>query len=84
MSKLIESPIKKLALKVNYVKVVDQLLKKKYCVIISGRKMKKFNKIVEEAMYRYSRPYYYDVEEDKKDFEKEQYDRGFKGNYNDW
>jgi len=63
----------KFALKVNYVRVVDELLK-----------IKEIKEIVENTMIKYARPYYYDLEKDRKDFEKEQYDRGFKGDYNDW
>jgi hypothetical protein len=61
----------KFNMKVNYVKVVDELLRMRQ------------SELVEKVIHRNWRPYY-NTEQDKIDFKKEQYDRAFKGDYEKW
>ncbi|GAH01435.1 unnamed protein product [marine sediment metagenome] len=64
-------------MKVNYVKVVDELLQKKYKVVLvrgNPPKEKTFSDIVEEVIHKHCRPYT-TSKQDMKDFEKEMKDR---------
>jgi len=72
----------KFAMKVNYVKVVDELLRIKNKVIID-KETKLFCDIVEKVIHRNWRPYF-STKLDKEDFAKEQYDRSFSGDYERW
>jgi len=60
-------------MKVNYVKVVDELLRKRYKVIVEG-KTKTFNDIVTEVIHRHMQPYT-TSKEDKECFCREMKDR---------
>ena len=65
-----------LTMKVNYVKVVDELLRKRYEVIVEGV-TKTFDDVVKEVIHRHWRPYT-TSKEDKECFCREMNDRGDK------
>ena len=56
----------KFTMKVNYVKVVDELLRKRYKVIVEG-KTKTFDDVVKDVMHRHWKPYT-TSKEDKESF----------------
>lgn len=60
-------------MKVNYVKVVDELLRKRYKVIVEG-KTKTFDDVIKEVIHRHWRPYT-SSKEDKEDFKREMRNR---------
>ena len=67
------------SMKVNYVKVVDELLRKRHKVIMvgsasEGSETKGLNEIVKEVMRRHCKPYT-DSKEDKECFCREMNDR---------
>ena len=69
----------KFTMKVNYIKVVDELLRKRHKVIMvgsanEGSKTKGLNEIVEEVIHRHWRPYT-TSKKDKENFCREMRDR---------
>ena len=60
-------------MKVNYIKVVDELLRKRYKVVVEGE-TKTFDDIVKEAIHRHWKPYT-TSKEDKECFRREMRDR---------
>ena len=70
----------KFVMKVNHVKVVDELLQMKNKVNVEGKEVL-FCELVEKVIKRNRRPYFSD---EKEDFAKEQYDRNYKGNIEKW
>ena len=72
----------KFTMKVNYVKVVDELLRMKNKVMVDGKEIL-FCELVEKAIFFNMRPYF-STNADKIDFKKEMYDRAFKGDYEKW
>ncbi len=59
----------KFTMKVNYVKVVDELLRKRYKVEIEGKEYT-FDDVVKEVIQRHCQPYT-TSKEDKEDFQRE-------------